>query len=770
MKKFLSAFLVSCCTALSAVAQTAITLPIAANAVADLGNGPVKVRMIAGNASIFTSQSSGTGSTSGSSTALTLTATPATPPIVGALISGSGITSGTTIAAYSGTTGITLSAAMTVPGGTAVSWGAACPSSVGSAPVIQASAQAGYDIMYTQARVCAVSPGGPVNTLLIEPIFYDQTSPNGGAPANPTATAGPTAINGSASTYMRSDSAPAVQKGGNSQFGIIEGDGSTINCASGVCSTTPLATVKVQRVNNPSFETSVWSAYGPNNAVLCTTPAGTTTGCLHEASNAAFPYSLGNAAAGYDMEVLGGADPAPNGSKYSGAAVLIPMTAGWTLNPMQGGRVLAHGVTFPCTITIDSLEYSELDFEGSQVLPCGAGSAVYGLILNPTHPSPFDLVTGVGPGRIFFQSVLGFVHITGAMMQNEIFEISELNNGGVNTSGCVYQSDTATGGANTVSNHITIDFLHGFNTAGMTAMCIGTAFESGGNINGLNSYDVAMGPDTAGLAVNGIDTWGHDDKWRVRVSAMGSSNYIIKFESGSCRNVVDITIEGSSPTTPVVDSSGCTGVNANAITINGTFYVGAVVSATISGGAAASATLTLRSTSGTGTSDAIIFETGSQVVRGEINTSGQWQVGVFTSGAPYSGSIMEIRPGTNERFSIHGPLVQPTGVAFDSFNDAISTNEGLEFRSSVTAFDLGGVCITNQSTTGCNTGTNGTLYVGLYVTPSNGYTVSTLPASPPKGSIAYVTDAVTCTFLGALTGGGSTYCPVSYNGSAWTGG
>src|SRR6202795_518871 len=103
-------------------AQTTITLPIAANAVADLGNGPVKVRMIAGNASIFTSQGSGTGSTSGSSTALTLTATPATAPLVGGLISGNGITSGTTIAAYNGTTGVTLSAAMTVAGGTAVAW------------------------------------------------------------------------------------------------------------------------------------------------------------------------------------------------------------------------------------------------------------------------------------------------------------------------------------------------------------------------------------------------------------------------------------------------------------------------------------------------------------------------------------------------------------------------------------------------------------------------------------------------------------------------
>jgi len=177
MKKLLIAVALALAP-LPALAQTAITLPIAANAVADLGNGPTKVRMIAGNASIFTSQGSGVGSTSGASTALTLTATPATAPIVGGLISGAGITSGTTVTAYNGTTGITLSAAMTVVGGTAVSWGAACPSTPPS-NVIQASPQAGYYVMYTQARVCAVSPGGPVNTLLVEPIFYDQTTPNG---------------------------------------------------------------------------------------------------------------------------------------------------------------------------------------------------------------------------------------------------------------------------------------------------------------------------------------------------------------------------------------------------------------------------------------------------------------------------------------------------------------------------------------------------------------------------------------------------------------
>ena len=62
--------------------------------------------------------------------------------------------------------------------------------------------------------------------------------------ANPSATAGPTAVNGSAATFMRSDGAPAVQKATASQFGIVEVDGTSITAVSGVISATgglPLA-------------------------------------------------------------------------------------------------------------------------------------------------------------------------------------------------------------------------------------------------------------------------------------------------------------------------------------------------------------------------------------------------------------------------------------------------------------------------------------------------------------------------------------------------
>lgn len=50
------------------------------------------------------------------------------------------------------------------------------------------------------------------------------------------------------------------------------------------------------------------------------------------------------------------------------------------------------------------------------------------------------------------------------------------------------------------------------------------------------------------------------------------------------------------------------------------------------------------------------------------------------------------------------------------------------------------------------------------------YTVAKLPAGTVTGSRASVTDATSCTFMGTLTGGGSTFCPVVYNGTAWVGG
>lgn len=151
-----------------ALAQTVVQVPtvVVASTVVDLGNGPTEIRVLQGNLGLFTSQGSGTGSTSGSSTTLTLTATAAAnPPCVGCVISGTGITSGTTVAAFNGTTGITLSAAMTVTSAV-VSWGKACPAAPPTAPLALVQAAVGSDLpMYTQARVCAYGGFGPGGLL-----------------------------------------------------------------------------------------------------------------------------------------------------------------------------------------------------------------------------------------------------------------------------------------------------------------------------------------------------------------------------------------------------------------------------------------------------------------------------------------------------------------------------------------------------------------------------------------------------------------------------
>jgi hypothetical protein len=82
---------------------------------------------------------------------------------------------------------------------------------------------------------------------------------------NPTATAGPVAVNGSAYTFMRSDGAPAIQKATNAAFGIVEGDGTTITCVAGVASVLSTAALTVASITFGSgtplndYEEGIWT-------------------------------------------------------------------------------------------------------------------------------------------------------------------------------------------------------------------------------------------------------------------------------------------------------------------------------------------------------------------------------------------------------------------------------------------------------------------------------------------------------------------------------
>lgn len=84
----------------------------------------------------------------------------------------------------------------------------------------------------------ASGPPGPVTITELLTTTEAVSAIVGQVPqsANPTATAGPTAVNGTAKTFMTSDSAPAVQIATTGQLGLVQPDGTTITIAAGVIS------------------------------------------------------------------------------------------------------------------------------------------------------------------------------------------------------------------------------------------------------------------------------------------------------------------------------------------------------------------------------------------------------------------------------------------------------------------------------------------------------------------------------------------------------
>jgi hypothetical protein len=180
MKKFLLAMAMLLGIALPdvAAAQVVVPLPVAlnANSVVDLGNGPLELRVLLGNAWLFTASGSSTetAGTSGSPN-LTVALNLSPAPLVGAIVSGVGVVSGTTVVSYTAGTGvIVLSANLSANAAGVYSFGIACPAFAAGLPTPNIALQAGgsqNDLpIYTQARICGYAANGPGATLLPFPI------------------------------------------------------------------------------------------------------------------------------------------------------------------------------------------------------------------------------------------------------------------------------------------------------------------------------------------------------------------------------------------------------------------------------------------------------------------------------------------------------------------------------------------------------------------------------------------------------------------------
>jgi hypothetical protein len=98
---------------------------------------------------------------------------------------------------------------------------------------------------------------------------------SGSSGANPTATASDTAVNGVATTFMRSDAAPAVQKTSSSVFGLAKVDGTTITASGGVISS----------VGGSGTVTSVAAGCGTSTGGSAITTTGTVSASITKRAN-----------------------------------------------------------------------------------------------------------------------------------------------------------------------------------------------------------------------------------------------------------------------------------------------------------------------------------------------------------------------------------------------------------------------------------------------------------------------------------------------------
>lgn len=166
-------------------AQTVVAQPnfAAPRSVVDLGNGPMDIVAVLGSGAIFTQFGTAVGTAPGT-TALTLTTSQAAnPPCIGCFVTcpspvNCTIPASTTVAAFNGTTLITLSAAATITAAS-VNFGQLCPVSTQAVPA--AVNQFGMTFvapnpyfagipMYTQGRVCAYGGIGPGLSFVNFPI------------------------------------------------------------------------------------------------------------------------------------------------------------------------------------------------------------------------------------------------------------------------------------------------------------------------------------------------------------------------------------------------------------------------------------------------------------------------------------------------------------------------------------------------------------------------------------------------------------------------
>lgn len=390
--------------------------------------------------------------------------------------------------------------------------------------------------------VTNIPAGGVINQVLTKTSSSTDFAVAWGSPvANPTASVGLTAVNGTAITYMRSDAAP------------------------------PLSQAIVP----------TWTGLHSYTA---------TAGGIHLTGN-------------------------PNPSLISTAT---GGSVGWAIL----ADITAASATAP-------------EGAGSFNITSGVGSA------NPNSAYKIGLsataLSNSGSANVWAQTNVGTI-----------------NTGGIKRGCIVYESDLnilwAGNFSGSPSNPYAVNYYaSGTNTGGYGTAAFAAQF--GGSASPMWNFGLALGPsgfqvfNTASIfdesnsptsiKINGTHTVGIDMSSASVGTAFVSPFFAIGATgglsiAGTSSGTMNITVQATAGTPTLLWPTGSGTLVSNAVaplTINSatgaiSLNGGAITASSVIGGSTASSSLTLESTSGVGTTDSIIFKTGSQATRWTIDTSG----------------------------------------------------------------------------------------------------------------------------------------------------
>lgn len=121
-------------------------------------------------------------------------------------------------------------------------------------------------------------------------IQSGHTLPSAPTAANPTATIGTSAVNGVATTYMRSDAAPAAPQAAAGTFGLMKPDGTTQTASAGVISTA--STTVNGTTCTPGGSCTIVAAAGSMTVGTTTVGSGTNTKVLYDNSGVLGEYTV----------------------------------------------------------------------------------------------------------------------------------------------------------------------------------------------------------------------------------------------------------------------------------------------------------------------------------------------------------------------------------------------------------------------------------------------------------------------------------------------